>query len=110
MYPTVFRNPCCVGNPEGMWFTAESFEAQRSLVSEWAEFIGVVRPPHVRTMTPTEIAQYAIDRGLPAGPVRTVTDAFRDAEYSERAADETVLDRVRSALAAVRDTGSGGDD
>ncbi|MCT9098504.1 DUF3488 and transglutaminase-like domain-containing protein [Haloarchaeobius sp. HME9146] len=86
---------------------AATYQTLRDL---WAEFIGVVRPPHVRTMTPTEIAQYAIDRGLPAGPVRTVTDAFRDAEYSERAADDTVLERVRSALAAVRDTGSGGDD
>ncbi|WP_435321038.1 transglutaminaseTgpA domain-containing protein [Haloarchaeobius sp. TZWSO28] len=90
--------------------SAAAAAAHETLRDLWAEFIGVVRPPHVRTMTPTEIAQYAIDRGLPAGPVRTVTDAFRDAEYSERAADETVLDRVRSALAAVRDTGSGGDD
>jgi hypothetical protein len=42
LYPTVFRSPCCAGNPEGMWFTAESFEAQRSLVPEWAKSVGVV--------------------------------------------------------------------
>jgi hypothetical protein len=45
VYPTVFRNRCCTGNPEGMWFTAESFEAQRSLVPEWAESVGVAYDP-----------------------------------------------------------------
>ncbi len=45
VYPTVFRSPCCTGNPEGMWFTAESFEAQRSLVPEWAESVGVTYGP-----------------------------------------------------------------
>ncbi len=37
VYPIVFRGPCCAGDPEGMRFTAESVEAQRSLVPEWAE-------------------------------------------------------------------------
>jgi hypothetical protein len=41
VHPSVFRSPCCAGNPEGMWFTAESFEAHRSLVPEWAESVGV---------------------------------------------------------------------
>ncbi len=45
VHPTVFRSPCCTGNPEGMWFTAESFEAQRSLVPEWAESVGVAYGP-----------------------------------------------------------------
>ena len=48
VYPTVFRSPCCAGNPEGMWFTAESFEAQRSLVHEWAESVGLAYGPFSR--------------------------------------------------------------
>ncbi|WP_267641683.1 transglutaminase domain-containing protein [Haloarchaeobius amylolyticus] len=96
------------GEPGGDHESAAAAAAHRTLRDLWAEFIAVVRPPSVRTMTPGEIAQYAIDRGLPAGPVTTVTDAFRDAEYSERGADETVLDRVRSALATVRETADGG--
>jgi outer membrane protein assembly factor BamB len=41
VYPIVFRSPCCAGDLGGMWFTVESFEAQRSLVPEWAESVGV---------------------------------------------------------------------
>ncbi|WP_435361639.1 transglutaminase domain-containing protein [Haloarchaeobius sp. DFWS5] len=78
--------------------------AHRSLRDLWAEFIGVVRPPSVRTKTPGEIAQYAIDHGFPAGPVRVVTDAFRDAEYGAHPTDESVLGRVRSAVAELGGT------
>jgi hypothetical protein len=45
VYPVVFRSPCCAGDPGAMWFTAESFEAQRSLVPEWAESVGVAYGP-----------------------------------------------------------------
>ena len=45
VYLTVFRSPCCVGDPEGLWFTTESIEAQRSLVPEWAESVGVAYGP-----------------------------------------------------------------
>lgn len=45
MYPTVFRNPCCTGNHEDLWFTAESVDVQRSLVPEWAESVGVEYGP-----------------------------------------------------------------
>jgi transglutaminase-like putative cysteine protease len=69
----------------------------------WREFVSLVAPPRVRTRTPGEIARYAIDRGLPAAPIRALTDAYRDAEYGRLTPDPDRLDRAREALGAIRD-------
>jgi glycosidase len=34
-YAEVFRGPCCAGTPNGMRFTAASFETQRELLADW---------------------------------------------------------------------------
>jgi len=76
----------------------------------WREFVGLVGPPRVRTRTPGEIARYAVDRGLPAGPVRTLTEAYRDAEYGRVTPDADRLSSAREALRAVRDAVRGGEE
>ncbi|MFB6195805.1 MAG: transglutaminase domain-containing protein [Haloplanus sp.] len=89
-------------------------EAAATLRALWREFVALVAPPRVRTRTPGEIARYAVDRGLPAEPVRVVTEAYRDAEYGGFAPDDDRLVRVRAALRALRgesaDAGDTGDD
>ncbi|ARS89800.1 hypothetical protein B1756_08640 [Natrarchaeobaculum aegyptiacum] len=72
----------------------------------WAEFVRLVRPPSLRTKTPGEVGRYAVGKGLPERPVRTVVDAFRDVEYGRRAPDDERLERVRSAVDAVDSDGS----
>lgn len=62
-----------------------------------------------RTMTPGEIARAATDRGLPEGPVRAVTDAFRDVEYGGVEPSEALRDRVAGALSLLRDGDGGGE-
>ena len=76
----------------------------------WREFVGLVAPPRARTRTPGEIARYAVDRGLPAEPIRTLTDAYRDAEYGRIAPDDDRLARARDAVRAVREALRGGEE
>lgn len=49
-----------------------------------------------RTETPAEIERRAVERGLPAGPVRRLRRAFQEVEYGPADADERV-DDARSA-------------
>jgi len=49
-----------------------------------------------RTETPAEIERRAVERGLPAGPVRRLRRAFQEVEYGPAEADERV-DDARSA-------------
>jgi hypothetical protein len=69
----------------------------------WREFVAVVAPPRVTTRTPGEIARYAIERGLPAGPIHALTEAYRDAEYGRLAPDTDRLAAAREALRTVRE-------
>jgi len=69
----------------------------------WREFVALVAPPRPTTRTPGEIARYAIDHGLPAEPVRALTDAYRDAEYGRLAPEEGRLARAREALRSIRE-------
>ncbi|AZH24200.1 transglutaminase domain-containing protein [Haloplanus aerogenes] len=75
----------------------------------WREFVALVAPPRARTRTPGEIARYAVDRGLPAEPIRALTDAYRDAEYGRLAPDDDRLARARDAVRRVRETLRGGE-
>jgi len=74
----------------------------------WRDFVALVSPPQMRTQTPGEIARYAVERGLPAEPVRKLTEAYRDAEYGRLAPDEGRLARARDALESVRESVRGG--
>jgi transglutaminase-like putative cysteine protease len=64
----------------------------------WGQFLSHVSAP-AATHTPGELAAHAIEQdGLPAGPVRTLRDAFRAVEYGARPAQ---ADRVRAAIEAI---------
>ena len=69
--------------------------------SLWREFLSLVSPPSVRTKTPEEIATYATDRGFPADPVTTITDAFRDVEYGSKSVSDKRLSLIQAALEAI---------
>lgn len=60
-------------------------------------------PGRVKTLTPTEIGQRAIDRGLPPDAVWTITDAFRAVTYGGRD-PESVVEDVRAAVEQVHAT------
>jgi len=67
----------------------------------WEQFLSHVSAP-AATQTPGELAAHAIEQdGLPAGPVRTLRDAFRAVEYGSRPAQ---ADRVRAAIEAIEAT------
>lgn len=53
----------------------------RTIRSAWQTFLRVVGVDRPETKTPSEIAQTAIESGLPEAPVRRLTETFRAAEY-----------------------------
>jgi hypothetical protein len=59
------------------------------------------------------VARHAVERGLPERPVRTLTAAYRDAEYGspgdESPSDTSRLKRARVALEAIREATEEGD-
>ena len=83
---------------------------RRSLRELWREFVRLVRPPGLATKTPGEIGRYAVERGVPEPPVRTVVDAFRDAEYGDASPSGERIERVRSAVRAVADADGAAED
>jgi transglutaminase-like putative cysteine protease len=94
---------------EGRVTAGEDGESTPTLRDLWREFVGLVAPPRARTRTPGEIARYAVERGLPAEPVRTLTEAYRDAEYGRATPDDDRLARARDAVRAVREALRGGE-
>lgn len=76
-----------------------------SLRELWRTFARWVVPGRWRTRTPGEVARAAVEGGLPAGPVRELTEAFRAVEYGDRAASAEVRARARSAYEALRPDG-----
>ena len=53
--------------------------------------------------TPAELADAAVERGWPSGPVETLTDLFREVRYGGRADDSERTGRAASALARLRE-------
>ena len=53
----------------------------------WRRLARWVFPGSWRTRTPAEVSRAAIERGLPRGPVETLTEAFRDVEYGGKPAE-----------------------
>jgi hypothetical protein len=88
----------------------------RSVRALWRAFVATLGLDGVETMTPGEVARRAVERGLPAGPVERLTDAFRDVEYGgrdpstrrERAA--TAYDRIDAETERDRRSGADGSD
>ncbi|WP_262177997.1 DUF4129 domain-containing protein [Haloarcula laminariae] len=71
----------------------------------WRRLARWVLPETWRTRTPAEVSRAAIERGLPRGPVETLTEAFRDAEYGGRSGEQR-RERARAAfdeIAGARD-------
>jgi hypothetical protein len=96
-------------NPPSAADAATADEASTATIRDlWREFVALAAPPRTTTRTPGEIARYAIDRGLPAGPIHALTEAYRDAEYGRLAPDADRLARAREALRAVREAVRGG--
>lgn len=58
-------------------------------------------PGRVETLTPTEVGQRAVDRGLPADAVWTIADAFRAVTYGGRD-PETAVEDVQAAVEEIR--------
>jgi hypothetical protein len=50
----------------------------------WRRLAAWVLPGTWRTRTPAEVSRAAVEKGLPRGPVETLTEAFRDVEYGGR--------------------------
>ena len=75
-------------------------EAQLTVRRAWREFLRIVPVRRVRRQTPGEVARRAIDTGLPAGPVTTLRDAYREVEYGGRDPDAR-LGTVRGALSTL---------
>ncbi|ELZ05855.1 hypothetical protein [Natrialba aegyptia] len=74
---------------------------RRTVRGLWREFVRAVRPPDVRTKTAGEIGRYAVERGFPERPVRTVVEGFRDAEYGESSPAKPRIERVQAAVRSV---------
>jgi transglutaminase-like putative cysteine protease len=73
----------------------------RTVRRAWRQFLGALSLRRPRTMTPGEIAQYAIDHDdLPAKPVEVLRDTFREVEYGARSAEDR-LARVDEAVTAI---------
>jgi hypothetical protein len=70
----------------------------------WTLLVGRV-PTRRRSMTPAEVARRAVDAGLPAGPVRRLTELFREVRYGGRSEDGSRLRAAREAIAAVFEGG-----
>jgi len=87
--------------------TGDASGASSALREFWREFVALVAPPAATTRTPGEIARYAIEQGLPADAVETLTEAYRDAEYGRLAPEEGRLARVREAVDRLRTAARG---
>ncbi|MFC7213669.1 hypothetical protein ACFQO4_06180 [Saliphagus sp. GCM10025334] len=67
----------------------------------FADVASVSTVSRLRVATPTDVAEGAKARGVPAEPVETITDAFRDVEYGGRDPARR-LERTTAAQATIR--------
>ena len=81
----------------------QSLSPRRAIRAAWRQFVAGLSVRQPRTKTPGELARWAVDRdGLPAEPVRRLRDGYRAVEYGA-AEPSQYVDRVREALAGVRE-------
>jgi len=74
---------------------------EQGIRKAWQEFLTHVSVSQPSTHTPGELATHAVESdGLPAAPVRTLVDAFREVEYGARP-ERDRLARVERALDAI---------
>ncbi|WP_284014845.1 transglutaminase TgpA family protein [Halobaculum litoreum] len=79
-------------------------EARLTVRRAWRRFLSIAPVRGVRRRTPGEVARLAVGAGLPAGPVSTLRDAYREVEYGG-GDPESRVGRVRGALATLTDEG-----
>ncbi|NHN58801.1 MULTISPECIES: transglutaminase domain-containing protein [Halorussus] len=76
-------------------------DSYRTLREAWETFLRAVSVRQPAASTPGELADHAVrEDDLPAGPVATLRDAFRDVEYGARSPDDR-LPQVEAAVAAI---------
>ncbi|QLH79049.1 DUF4129 domain-containing protein [Halosimplex rubrum] len=89
-----------VATGSGATGSDEDGRERRTIRALWRRFAKRVRPRRWRQSTPGEVSRAAVERGLPERPVRALTDAFREVEYGDRAADDR-SDRAREAFDSI---------
>jgi len=73
-------------------------EPRLTVREAWTQLLRQVSVRRPRTKTPGELAEHAVESdGLPAEPVVTLRDTFREVEYGSRSASERV-ERVQQAV------------
>lgn len=83
--------------------------ARERIYDAWESVLDAAPVRSYRTAAPGEVARDAAAAGLPAEPVRTIADAFRDVEYGQRD-PETRVDRAESARADLTEALESGDE
>lgn len=82
-------------------------ETPRERVREaWRTLVSRAAVRDTRTTTPGQVANRALDAGLPAGPVRRLTAAFRTVEYTD-ADPESPAEAAEAAAAELADDDGG---
>lgn len=71
----------------------------------WYRLVGALSLSRPETRTPAEIADRAIDAGLPADAVERILEAFRSVEYGDRTPESPAVERVRDAADRVDEEG-----
>jgi len=86
---------------------SEEAESRLTVREAWREFLGYVSVRRWRTKTPGQISRRAIESdGLPPEAVKLLTDSFREVEYGDRSAQDSVagaqdaLERIKRAVRA----------
>jgi hypothetical protein len=77
-----------------------------SVAEAWHRMVERVSVRNPVATTPVEYADAAIERGLPSGPVRRLTDLYRRIRYGPETESSPHLEQARDALERIR----GGDD
>ncbi|MDH5019953.1 transglutaminase domain-containing protein [Halobacterium rubrum] len=84
-------------------------QSRGALQGVWARFVALVGVDDWQTRTPVEVAQAAVDTGLPREPVERVTESFRAAAYGGGDTESAVAE-ASEALDALTDRAGDDDD
>ncbi|MGZ0746625.1 transglutaminase domain-containing protein [Haloparvum sp. AD34] len=75
------------------------------VVRAWRQIVATIRP--TPSMTPGEIADRAVDRGLPTRHVTRIRDAFRDLRYGRHEPTQEEADEISESEQSIRSTKEG---